>query len=85
MDLTGITQTLSRAPAFTRLRAALAGGRGRITAGAADAAKAAAIAAVALGREAPVFVLTSKEDRADRLAEELAVWFGDAMPILSFP
>jgi transcription-repair coupling factor (superfamily II helicase) len=85
MDLTGITQTLSQTAAFTRLCDALAGGSARITAGVADAAKAAAVAAVALGRETPVLVLTSKEDRADRLAEELGVWLGASVPILTFP
>ncbi len=85
MDLLGITQTLSRTPAFARLRDALAGGPARVTAGVSDAAKAAAIAAVALGRETPILVLTSKEDRAERLAEELAVWLGDTLPVLTFP
>jgi len=85
MDLIGITETLSRAPAFGRLRDVLAGGRARVAAGLGDAAKAAAIAALALGRGEPVFVLTSKEDRADRMAEELAVWLGDTLPVRVFP
>ncbi|HSP54801.1 MAG TPA: hypothetical protein VLS25_04355, partial [Dehalococcoidia bacterium] len=85
MDLTGITQTLARAPAFTRLSDSLAGGPTRVTAGVADAAKAVAIAAVALGRQDPILVLTSREDRADRLAEELAVWLSDTLPVLAFP
>jgi transcription-repair coupling factor (superfamily II helicase) len=85
MDLLGITETLSRAPAFARLRDAVDAGRASITSGVSDAAKPAAIAALALGREAPVLVLTSKEDRADRLAEEIAAWLGEAIPVYTFP
>ena len=79
MDLIGITETLSRTPAFRRLGDETSAGSYRLTVGVSDAAKAAAIAALALGRKAPVLVLTSKEDRAERLAEELAVWLGDAV------
>ena len=85
MDLIGITETLSRTPAFRRLGDETSAGNYRLTVGVSDAAKAAAIAALALGRKAPVLVLTSKEDRAERLAEELAVWLGDAMQVLEFP
>jgi transcription-repair coupling factor (superfamily II helicase) len=85
MDLIGITETLSRTPALRRLGEETSAGNYRLTVGASDAAKAAAIGALALGQKAPVLVLTSKEDRAERLAEELAVWLGDAMQVLEFP
>src|SRR5512134_48667 len=83
MDLTGITKTLAQSPSFVRLRDALAADR--TTAGVADAARAPAIAAAVLGTDAPVLVLTSKEARGDRLADELAAWLGDTVPILTFP
>jgi len=57
----------------------------RLVLGLPDAAKAAALAAMAGDRAEPLLVLTARPDRARALAEELAVWLGDESRVALFP
>ncbi len=84
MDLSGLLTVIDRAPSVARLRQALAR-EGRPTAGVGDSSKPAAIAALVRDHEGPVLVVTARVDRAERLAEELAAWLGDAERVLVFP
>ena len=80
IDLSAILPHLRRTPAFERVRA-LSAGR-ILTLGVGDAAKPAALAAIAGQREGPVVVITTRADRAEALAEELSVWLGADAEVL---
>ncbi|TMG07769.1 MAG: transcription-repair coupling factor [Chloroflexi bacterium] len=83
IDLSAILPHLRRTPAFERVRA-LSAGR-ILTLGVGDAAKPAALAAIAGQREGPVVVITTRADRAEALAEELSVWLGADAEVLLYP
>src|SRR5438876_10724132 len=83
IDLSAILPQLRRTPAFERV-GALSAGR-ILTLGVGDAAKPAALAAIAGQREGPVVVITTRADRAEALAEELSVWLGADAEVLLYP
>ncbi len=83
IDLSAILPQLRRTPSFERVRA-LSAGR-ILTLGVGDAAKPAALAAIAGQREGPVVVITTRADRAEALAEELSVWLGADAEVLLYP
>jgi len=76
---------LSLSSSFPRLRSAIESTAPVVTAGVGDAAKPAAVAALALDRQAPVLLLTAREPRAEALADEIAAWLGDPSRVLRFP
>src|SRR5438552_18404894 len=83
IDLSAILPQLRRTPSFERVRA-LSAGR-ILTLGVGDAAKPAALAAIAGEGEGPVVVITTRADRAERLAEELSVWLGADAEVPRYP
>src|SRR5437667_6472658 len=83
IDLSAILPHLRRTPAFERVRA-LSAGR-ILTLGVGDAAKPAALAAIAGQREGPVVIVTTRADRAEALAEELAAWLGADAEVMLYP
>jgi transcription-repair coupling factor (superfamily II helicase) len=85
MNLAGLLSIIERAPSVARLRDSLGAPNVRLTVGVNDAAKPAAIAAVARDWPGPVLVVTSRSDRAEALAEEVGVWIGEPERILIFP
>ena len=85
MDLFGVTDLLTRSPTFERAREQISAPGTRPIIGVPDSAKAAAIAALIAGADAPVLVLTARPHRAEALAEEIAVWLGGGLPMLPFP
>jgi transcription-repair coupling factor (superfamily II helicase) len=85
VDLSGLLKTIEEAAGFRELREQLAGGSARATAGLADAAKPAALAAIASGEKGPVVIITPRESRAQLLCEELAAWLGEGRRVMPFP
>jgi transcription-repair coupling factor (superfamily II helicase) len=84
MDLSAILPQLRGTASFQRIAAALQTGRS-LTLGVGDAAKAAALAAIAGEREGPVLIVTTRTDRAEALAEELSAWLGASSEVLAYP
>ncbi len=87
MDLSGLLPLIAQSPASGSLRAALDQAAVRETVGVPDSAKAASLAAALYDRQAPVLIITSRMDRAEALAEDLAAWLGAeaAERLLLFP
>jgi len=85
MNLSGLLPLIEDTPLVSRLRQELRSETVRLALGVGDAAKAAAIAALARGRQSPVLVVVARPDRAEALAEELAVWLGEPGRVLLFP
>ena len=84
IDLSEALTIIRSALAFPRLRAFLAERR-PLSLTVPDAAKAVLVAALAQTWGHPVLLLTPRQQRAGLLAEELAVWMGDAQRVLTFP
>jgi len=84
IDLSAILPRLRRSPSFERVRSALDAGRA-LTLGVGDAAKPTALAAIAGEREGPVLIVTTRADRAEALAEELAAWLGADAEVMLYP
>ncbi len=85
MDLTELISTIEGAPAFQRLGGDLRQGAGPRTIGVVEGAKAAALAAIAHDWPGPVLVITPRPQRAEALAEQIAVWLGQPERVLLFP
>jgi transcription-repair coupling factor (superfamily II helicase) len=84
MDLSGLLPLLD-APEPGATFAPRPAGAPPLVLGVPDGAKAAVLAALAARAPGPVLVVTAKADRALALAEELAVWLGDAERVVPFP
>ncbi len=85
LDLSGLLSAIARAPAFEALRSAVAAPQVRLTVGVSDAAKAASLAALSAKSGGPVLIITSRSDRAEVLAEEIAVWSREPGRVRRFP
>src|SRR3990170_5010705 len=84
IDLSGLLAALQRTPSFERVRS-LMRRDGRLTLGAGDSAKPAALAVIASEWPGPVLVITTRSDRAEALAEEVSAWVGDSERVLVYP
>ena len=85
MDLTELISIIENVPSFRRLRNDLRQEAFRQTVGVAEGARAAALTGIAHDWPGPVVVVTPRPQRAEALAEQLAVWLGDPDRVLVFP
>ncbi|MDO8614916.1 MAG: transcription-repair coupling factor [Dehalococcoidia bacterium] len=87
MDLSGLLSVIEGEPGVRLLQESLGRPTGDQTIGVPDAAKPAALAAAVRRWAGPVLIVTSRPDRAEALADDLAAWLGpDAAPrVLLFP
>jgi len=85
MNLSGLLPLIERAPALARLQETLGQGEARLTVGVSDLAKAAIIAVLVRKCQYPVLVVAPRPDRAEALAEEVAVWLNEPERLLLFP
>ncbi len=85
IDLSGLLSVIESAPSWARIEEALSEKNIRLTVGVADAAKPAVLAALAGGWPAPVLIVTARTDRAEALAEEIAVWLREPERVLLYP
>jgi len=83
IDLSALLPVIQGAPSFGRVRSLL--GEGRLTLGVGDSAKAVTLAALAAEWPGPILVITTRSDRAEALAEEVATWLGDPERVLVYP
>ncbi len=84
MNLSGVLPLMD-IPALHTVSRTRQRGDPRSVIGVPDGAKAAVVAALAGSAATPVLVVTGKDDHALALAEEVAVWLGDAERIVLFP
>jgi len=84
MNLSGLLPIIKEAPSLVGAIEVI-GREKTVTLGLADSAKAATLAALLRDFPAPALILVSRSDRADALAEELAVWLGQPDRIIIFP
>ena len=84
IDLSAILPRLRQTPSVERVEVTLKAGRS-LTLGVGDAAKPAALAAIAGEREGPVLIVTTRADRAEALAEQLAAWLGADAEVMLYP
>ncbi|MCH8900837.1 MAG: transcription-repair coupling factor, partial [Chloroflexi bacterium] len=85
MNLSNLLPTIEAACGLSTLRPSGEDQREPLVLGVSDAGKAPVVAGLARAADAPTLVIVPKPPQALTLAEELAAWLGEALPILAFP
>jgi len=85
MNLSGLLETLRAAPSLRRLAELFSSPGVRLSVALGEAAKAAAVSALARERGQPVLLVVARPEQAEAMAEELAAWLGDQGEARLFP
>ncbi len=85
MDLSNLLPAIENACGLRALRERLDTSREPLVLGVSGAAKGAVIAGLARSSDARLLVVVPRPPQALALAEEVAAWLGDALPLLPFP